>query len=459
MPVATRPGRTSRGPSRGPFRAQPGQPVSAADRARRFVSNPVVQFLAAGLVTLLVLIVVSGWLSRRAATDEAITDARATTQLLGRSVVETALTRGVVNENAAAVDKFDRQMLKRVLVGDVLRIKIWKRDGTIIYSDKPKLIGRQFELEPTELTIIDKGGTAAAVSDLSKPENRFEQGFGRLLEVYSRVWTPGNQPLLFEAYFSYDDVSRRSAEVLSAFRPITVVGLLIFLALTAPLVYVLARRLDAAAAGRERLLMAAVEASDVERRRIARDLHDGVVQQLAGTSFALSAAARDAGGQPEASAQLEELAGGVRHSLRALRSLLVEIYPPELQTEGLAAAFDDLVAPCVAAGIAVDVHVAEHADVPPEVVALVWRIGQEAVRNAQRHGRPSRLAVVVTRPEGGIRLEVVDDGVGFDASAPPAPGHLGLRGLRDLARDAGGTLQVQSSPGAGTRVTLEVRRP
>ena len=429
-----------------------------SDRVRRFFSDPVVQFLAAGLVALVVLVVASGWLSKRAATDEAIGDARTLTQLLGRSVVETELTPGVVEGNAAALDKFDREMLKRVVVGDVLRIKIWKRDGTIVYSDKTALIGQQFDLEPEDIEIIDRGGTAAEVSDLAKPENEFEKGFGRLLEVYSQVWAPGGEPLLFEAYFSYDDVSRRSAEVLDGFRPITVSVLLIFLALTAPLVYVLARRLDATAASRERLLVAAVESSDRERRRIARDLHDGVVQELAGTSFALSAAARDSRDSPENSAQLEELAGGIRHSLRALRSLLVEIYPPELQTEGLAAAFDDLVAPCIAAGIAVDVHVAEHEDVPPEIVALVWRVGQEAVRNAQRHGRPAHLSVSVTRPDGGIRLDVVDDGVGFVQDQAPPSGHLGLRGLRDLVRDAGGTLAVESVPGAGTRVTLEVER-
>jgi hypothetical protein len=92
----------------------------------------VVQFLAAGLVALLVLIVASGWLSKRAATDEAINDARATTQLLGRSVVNTALTNGVVKGKAAAVDRFDREMLDRVVVGVVLRIKIWVRTGSIV---------------------------------------------------------------------------------------------------------------------------------------------------------------------------------------------------------------------------------------------------------------------------------------------------------------------------------------
>lgn len=434
----------------------PMKGAASESRWRRMLANPVVQFFTAGAVALLALVVGTAWLSERAATAEAIIDARATTALIARSVVEPTLNRDVLEGNAAAIDRFDRRMLRGVVVEDVLRIKIWTRDGTIVYSDQTKLIGDTFALGEDELDVLLRGGSAAEVSDLGKEENRFERDFGRLLEVYTQVRAPGGQRLLFEAYFSYDDVSQRSEEVLSAFRPITVVGLLVFLAITGPLVWVLARRLDAAAAGRERLLVAAVDASDIERRRIARDLHDGVVQDLAGTSFALSAAAREMHGDAARAEQLETLANGVRHSLRSLRSLLVEIYPPELRTEGLAAALDDLVAPVVASGVAVDVHVVATTDLPDEVVALVWRVAQEAVRNARRHARPHRLAVIVSRSPAAVVLEVVDDGAGFDTAALPAPGHLGLRSLRDLVHDVGGTLLVTSRAGGGTRVRLEL---
>lgn len=434
------------------------QGVAAGGRWRKLVANPVVQFLTAGAVALVLVIVGSAWLSERAATAEAIRDARSTTELLARSTLQPTLTRGVVQGEAAAVDKFDRQMLRRVLVGDVLRLKIWDRDGRIVYSDQTLLIGEKFTLDDDERKILLEGGSDADVSDLTEPENRFERGFGRLLEVYTQVRAPGGQPLLFEVYFSYDDVSRRSGEVLGAFRPITIIGLLVFLALTGPLVWVLARRLDAAAAIRERLLVTAMDASDIERRRIARDLHDGVVQDLAGTSFALSAAAREERKQPLRRQQLEGLAAGVRHSLRSLRSLLVEIYPPELSAEGLAAALDDLLAPALAAGIEVEVHVVDTSDLPDDDVRLIWRVAQEAVRNVQRHAHAARLAVIVTRKADAVVLEVVDDGDGFDESVAPVAGHLGLRSLRDLVRDVGGILTVTSGQGAGTRVKLEVPR-
>ena len=189
------------------------------------------QFVVAGLLALVVLVVGSQLLSRNAATDEAIADARTTTRLLAKAVVEPALTRGLVEEQSAALDRFDRLALRTIVGEDkeILRIKIWDHDGRIVYSDKTQLIGEQFELGADEIEVLDNGGTEAEVSDLSEPENRFEQGFGRLLEVYTQVWTPEGQPLLFEAYYSYDEVSERSQEVLGSFRPITIAALLLFM--------------------------------------------------------------------------------------------------------------------------------------------------------------------------------------------------------------------------------------
>jgi two-component system NarL family sensor kinase len=430
----------------------------ATAQRRPLWRRPVIQFIAAGVVALVILLWASGWLSERAATAEAIADARSTTRLLATTVVEPALNRGLVQGEIVSIDRFDRVALRRLIVGDVHRIKIWDASGRIVYSDETRLIGERFTLGPEEREVLQDGGTDAEVSDLTAPENRFEKTSGRLLEVYTQVWVPGGRRLLFEAYYSYDDVSRRSAQVLSDFRPITVAGLVIFVGLTVPLVWVLARRLDAAAAERERLLMAAVEASEQERRRIARDLHDGVVQDLAGISFGASAAARELSDRPEVAQRLEALGLGVRRNLRTLRSLLVEIYPPDLRTEGLAAALDDLIAPAAAAGVDVELRVDDMSGVREEASALAWRVAQEAVRNAVRHAHPQSLDITVTLTEDLLVLEVVDDGGGFDPASVPRGDHLGLRGLRDLIIESGGKLDIESAPGAGTTVRLEIAR-
>jgi signal transduction histidine kinase len=415
----------------------------------------VALFVAAGVVTVVVLLFVLGWFSTRAATDEATLDARNVTNVLAHSVAEPLIHRGVATGEAGALDKLDRNR-HRLLVDKIVRIKLWRADGTIIYSDATKLIGQKFQLDADEKRILEHGGTQADVSDLSKPENRFERGRGQLLQVYTRIYSPEGIPLLFEAYFPYSGVTNRTSQIVSQFRPITIAGLVVFLLLTTPLVWVLARRLDRSAAERERLLLAAIEASDIERRRIARDLHDSVVQELAAISFTVSASARELHDQPDVSDRLEGLGARVRGSLRSLRSLLVEIYPPELRKQGLTAALQDLLAPVTASGIDTILEVADTSDVSTEHTALVWRVAQEAVRNAVRHGRPEHLSVCLTTDDNQVHLEVIDDGVGFDPSLSAPHGHLGLRSLRDLVAEARGSLEIRSAPGAGTTVSLRL---
>ena len=421
----------------------------------RVLTNPVAQFLATGFVTLVVVIIATSALSRSAADEEAVADARTLTWVLGTSVAQPAVPEGLVAGDAAAIDRFDRTALDRLLVGDVLRIKIWDADGTVLYSDRTELIGMSYPLGDDELDVIRDGGTDAEISDLGRPENRVEREIGgELLEVYTRIRSPEGQPLLFEAYLSVDQVRESRAQVLDRFLPITIGSLLALVALSTPLVVLLSRRLSRAARDRERLLEAAVRASDAERLRIARDLHDGVVQDLAGSSMALSTAAARADGRERH--DLEEIGRSLRVSMRALRSLLVEIYPPDLHAAGIAAALDDLVAPLAATGVAVDVDVSGDEDAPRSSVALLWRVAQESVRNVARHARADRMSVTLRRQGDALVLEVVDDGVGFDAGAAREGDRFGLRGTASLVREHGGTMEVDSTPGSGTMVRVEV---
>ena len=431
----------------------------AEGNAVRFVRNPVVQFLAVGLLVLLVVVLVTVRLSSRAADDEAIADARSTAWLLGQSVAQPAVPRGLVSGDPGAVDRFDQRIRDRVVVGDVKRVKLWREDGTIVWSDKTPLIGNKFELGDEELEVLHEGGTDAELSDLSEPENRFERSFGDLVEVYTRIKSPEGQPLLFEAYYSAADIAKRREMIYDRFQPIGLGGLVVLVLVTTPLLWVLTRRLERTARDRQRLLEAAADASEAERRRIARDLHDGVVQDVAGTAFGLSALARDPRTEPETSVRLDPMASSLRTSLRSLRSLLVEIYPPALDVDGLGAVLEDLVAPAAEAGITATVEVFDVAAASDDSVRLVWRVAQEAVRNAMRHSAATNLAVQVRSIGDRLILDVTDDGEGFDAAHQNGsrPG-IGLRSLRDLIREAGGTLDVRSEPGAGTTVHLEVRR-
>jgi signal transduction histidine kinase len=424
-----------------------------------------VQFVVVGVVVAIALAWVTGILGERLAREQAIDDARATTKLIADTVIEPALSSGLLSTEAADLDQFDRLITRRVVGGEIVRVKVWDEDGFIIYSDEPRLIGEQFPFGAEQQHVLNTGGSEAEVSDLSKSENEYENTLGQVLEVYTRVDAPNGDPLLFELYLTDTNLQARADELYGLFRPLTVGGILFFLIITTPLVWVLSRRADAAAADRERYLVMATEASDAERRRVARDLHDGVVQDLAGTSFALSGLARDIDATPEAetgnrrvAAEIERLASAVRSSLLALRSLLVEIYPPQLDGAGLGAALQDLVAPVQEAGVSVHLEVGASESLSARTTALVWRTAQECVRNAMRHANPSSLLISVSvdgDPAEAV-LTVTDDGEGFDVARQMAADSFGLRGLRDLAREAHGTLTVQSSPGRGTSVTLVV---
>ena len=191
----------------------------------RLLRSPLAQFLLAGGVVVVAVFVATGRLSGSAAAEEAIDDAIATTRLLARSVAEPELPRGLVDGDPAAIDRFDRAVLRWLLVDDVQRIKIWDEGGTVVYSDATQLIGQEFQLDEDEWAVLTDGVEDAEESDLTKPENRFEQGQGGLLEVYTRIESPEGQPLLFEVYYSAADIEARRAAVFSAFRPITLGGI------------------------------------------------------------------------------------------------------------------------------------------------------------------------------------------------------------------------------------------
>jgi two-component system, NarL family, sensor kinase len=425
---------------------------------RRPWANPLVQFVLATLLLFGMTWWTTGTLSQRAARSEALADARVTTELLAHSVAEPEMPRGLVDGDPGAIDRFDRRVLSRLLVGDVRRIKIWRGDGTIVYSDETQLIGKRFKLDPEQLSVLDSGATEGALSNLQRRENKFEDEANGLLEVYTRIDSPEGQPLLFEAYYSVATVKVRSAEVLTPFRRITVGALGAVLLIGLPLIGLLTIRLTRASRARERLMRRAIDSSEAERRRIARDLHDGVVQELAGTAFALSGSAREPGISDGVRSDLDGAGQAIRRSLRQLRSLLVEIHPPELSASGLPAALEDLIAPARSAGMRATVSVSGIDDAPDVVVTLIWRAAQEAIRNAVRHAHATNLEVAVTGNDRLVWLTVRDDGIGFDPAGPADGGSFGLRGLKSLIEDGGGRVQVESGPGEGTTVRMVVER-
>ncbi|HEU4529185.1 MAG TPA: histidine kinase [Actinomycetota bacterium] len=422
---------------------------------RRLGSVPraVLTFALLGLVVLLLVGVTGVLVLRRLATDQAISQARDFTAFAA-SVVERRLDDGLLTGDADA-SLAVANVVTAVVDDPVVRVKIWTADGEIVYSDESELIGERYRLGEDELEAIEAGGVTAEVSDLSKPENRFERRYGDLVEVYTSIRTPGGERLLFETYQRSSSIQASEADLLATFAPVLVVALLAFAAIEIPLAWALARRVRGAQLDRERFLQRAVDASDRERRRIAGDLHDGPVQDLAGLAMGLSAAA-ERSDEPERST-LAEAAAATRASIRTLRSAVVGVYPPNLQQAGLGPALSDLTARLQQEGLEVALEVTnERFD--PEVDGLLYRACQEALRNVEAHAHANHVRVSVRR-EGTIAvLEVADDGRGVAAAEVARArdeGHMGLQILEELVRDAGGTLRIAPADGGGTVVRVE----
>jgi len=414
-----------------------------------------------GSIAAIAVVVVGGFLALRSITiDEAQRQTRERVEAEGHLVEAAGLTDGVLRGNRRALERLDDVVIGQVLTGSIIRVKVWSADGTILYSDEPSLIGRRYELGEEERGLLRTGGSEAELSDLSRPENQLERPAGKLLEAYTPIRTPNGTPVLFEIYQRFSSVSASGERLLPALAPPLLAGLAVLLLFQVPLAWSLARRLQRGHREREELLESAIEASAQERRRIAADLHDGAVQDLAGVAFGLAPLADEAErrGDAEQARELRDATARLRQGVRDLRTLLVEIHPPNLATAGLEAALNDLLSPLEAAGLRTELHVERAA--PDGSDELVYRVAREALRNVAKHAQATTVRVEVTRaPDGGTRLVVADDGRGFTAPERgdrETRGHVGLRLLSDLAERAGGRLHVASEPQTGTTIELEV---
>jgi signal transduction histidine kinase len=194
-----------------------------------------------------------------------------------------------------------------------------------------------------------------------------------------------------------------------------------------------------------------------ERNRLARDLHDAVTQKLFGVVLAAESGTalleRDVG---QAAAQLALVRDLAREAMEELRAVIVHLRPAALEDAGLAAALAkhvDILRRSHEREIALEIS--GDAPVPAAVEGDVFRIAQEALHNALRHAGAQHIAIVLSCDPGGVRLTVSDDGAGFDRDLVRASS-LGLATMAERARSAGATLDIQTAPGAGTTVRLEV---
>jgi len=194
-----------------------------------------------------------------------------------------------------------------------------------------------------------------------------------------------------------------------------------------------------------------VAAQELERQRLARELHDETGQAL--TSILLGLKQLEGAESPEALQALREL---VVATLRDVRRLAVELRPKVLDDFGLVPALERLTQGFAEhTGITVDLEASTIAERPPmEVETAIYRVVQEALTNVVKHARAQRVSVLVTRVDDRIKAVIEDDGTGFDSSA--TDGGIGLIGMRERIELLRGTLTLESSERSGTTIAVEV---
>lgn len=440
----------------------PDDPVSAAETRRDpTVRRSIIALIVTAMLAFAVVGTATVLVARRLAQSEALAESTRIARIVSQVEFLPELP-AVIAGSQAAIARLDGAIDHRRQDGYIVRVKVWRLDGTVIYSDDHRAMGQRYPLDQAVRDSILNQKSSAGISNLNDPENVTELGISeRLVEVYTPLTLDDGTRLAFEVYSTDTRIQAAERRMTRLMVPFALLALLILLITQLPVSVWLVRRVGRAQNERSRLLRNSLAASSRERRTIARDLHDGVVQDLSGAGYGLGALAlmlpEDTA--PEARTMVDTVGSALQSAVGSLRTLMVDIYPPDLTADGLRAAMDDLAEKLrTVSGAEVVVHVDLPLEPSPEAAATVYRCARECLNNIAKHAHAQHVVLSLTTDGTTIRLRVSDDGTGLppDGFDRRAEGHVGLQLLRDAAKDLGGELRLSSATGAGTTVTLDL---
>src|SRR3954469_11175393 len=197
-----------------------------------------------------------------------------------------------------------------------------------------------------------------------------------------------------------------------------------------------------------------LRAQETERSRIARELHDDICQRMLLLTIELESVARTVDGEGAAAAALTV----AREISNSVRELSHQLHPDRLRVIGLVGALESLCTELSHAGVPIAfTHENVPSSLPPDVMLCLFRVVQEALQNALKHSRATVVAVDIRGTSDGLTLTIFDNGVGFDVDAAWETG-IGLRSMFERLQAAGGSLNLTSRPGDGTRLVAILPR-
>ncbi len=424
--------------------------------ARSEVRSAITRFLLIGLVTLVAISVpVALWI-RGQAERHTLASAVQRTHELADHAVAPLITDELLAGDPAALRRLDDRLARWVAGDYVLRVKVWDPTGRVIYSDLPSLIGRTFPLPDWSTDLLAGGTDRASVRTERRADNEQDSALGELLEINVRAMDASGRPLIFEAYFDDEAVHAEQLALLREIIPAFALSLIALqLGQLLPAIR-LARRIQGEQVSRRRLLQHAIVASDLERGRIARELHDEVIQDLSGLSYSFEA--EEAHGPPGERPLFGRARTILQRNLGTLRAMTTELYPPDFARLGLAEALLRLTDPLADQGVEATVSMPERIDLDQDRAALLYRVAREALTNTVKHAGAGAVELTLTQDGERTVLTVRDDGRGFDPESASPDGHLGLRIMRDTVRVVGGDLCITSHAGEGATVVATLSR-
>ncbi len=378
---------------------------SRGDRRRlSVVARALAQHAVVSVMALVVVGATAAIICVRVVQAQALRQAEAGGEVVATRIVAPLVTQGVYDNVTADMQALNDRVLIRKAGSTIQRVKVWSEDGVILYSDDPRLIGQRYPLDPDDRRVLEHGGVDSDISDLSKSENVLDRGFGGSLEVYVGTTDTEGRPILVETYFTVDRLHADEAGLIRRIVPVVLAALLVLGLLLVPLAYSLARRVARYERERQAMIRLAVEASSAERRRVAGELHDGVIQDLAGVGYALTAldaqiASLDNGGAAPP-------VGALRATLRTAQRLVHDDVLALRELTGMQYAADSGAADPEAAlrvivdglrdeGTPVEMVVEDLPPLPAAHRAALIRVGREALRNAAKHAPGANVTLTL----------------------------------------------------------------
>lgn len=353
------------------------------------------------------------------------------------------------DSDAAEYAAFDVAVRVNVLGGDTVRVKVWTRDGTILYSDAEELIGERFDL-PVHAALAFDAGNERHISDLSDPAHAFDRGHGELIEVYVAL-PDGTDGTTFVVEVEQDAsglnhaLSQITRNVwLSIAIGLVAIGLVMAVGIAARTREVNRRRRQA-----EELLASSFTAQETERRRVVSALHDDIGQPMYRLLYGIEGSRAKLDPTDPIAIELDHLGDVVREMDRTLRNELRMLHFELAADAGLGVALDELT-DLTRRETDLNVHLVIVLEDEPAALQRteLYRAARESITNVRKHADATRVDIRITGDAHRLTLEVVDDGVGTNRFADPG---LGLSTTQQRFRALDGDVTLERLGSGGTR--------